>query len=957
MKKIISFILAIAVIFSIVPTVSALDATNYSAASPIETGTYIQADNVPFTDTWYKFTAEEDQYYKVSILNQSVELRTNIYFDSWQNASFLSGLFNGKLQVAIRDAYGLELAAGYVRCGYEGSVYLLLKEGQTYYIGFNSNYSGNYRFKVDKLNDIGGNTQAEATGITATSQIVTMIDAVNDKDWFTFTTDSDHSFYHFSVENLNCDARLYFYLYEYVEGAGLRDVCSDYSSRSETSCFNVELKDNTKYYYYVTSSAVGGYVINVEQIYDEVSAERSYAYEIERDVKITSSYDGDSDRDYYRFTTGDEDAYYHINYKPLADVYYYIGLYDKTGTKLLGKENYGSYSYNGTIKLENNAEYYLYFEGKKAGNYEFSVDTYPDPAADVKEAALEIQTDKKISATYAGYGDVDFYRFTTGKEDAYYHVNYKPLTDVYYYINLYDAAGTKLLGKENYGTYSYNGTVKLEKNTEYYLSIKGKSAGNYEISVDTHPDPAPDVKEAALEIQTDKKISATYAGYGDVDFYRFTTGKEDAYYHVNYKPLTDVYYYINLYDAAGTKLLVKENNGTYSYNGTVKLEKNTEYYLSIKGKSAGNYEISVDTFPDPEGNDKANAFEIRLNQEYKRDYAGNYDGDWYSFATSSDEVFIKLSYTSVTDCGDYRLCLYNEAGEELFSLSGYGIRSSSKGIKLEKDSQYFLYVKGQKTGDYKLQLSAIADPAGEKKADAYEISLNTEIKADLVADSDVDWYKFTVTDFENCRIRLLNESGYAKRVYLYSERDMGLLNFSGTGNKTIELEGGTYYLVVYESAGFYSLAVGTCGGGHVWEVKRVVKPATCGEKGRASYCCTCCYETKTEDTPKLTEHSFEWVTISEPTVSADGKKRQECTVCSAYGDTQIIPRHKRGDVDFDGYVTASDARFTLRAAVGLEKCETGTIEFSVADADGDSRISAADARIILRASVGLEKLN
>ncbi len=847
MKKIISFILAIAVIFSIVPTVSALDATNYSAASPIETGTYIQADNVPFTDTWYKFTAEEDQYYKVSILNQSVELRTNIYFDSWQNASFLSGLFNGKLQVAIRDAYGLELAAGYVRCGYEGSVYLLLKEGQTYYIGFNSNYSGNYRFKVDKLNDIGGNTQAEATGITATSQIVTMIDAVNDKDWFTFTTDSDHSFYHFSVENLNCDARLYFYLYEYVEGAGLRDVCSDYSSRSETSCFNVELKDNTKYYYYVTSSAVGGYVINVEQIYDEVNAERSYAYEIERDVKITSSYDGDSDRDYYRFTTGDEDAYYHINYKPLADVYYYIGLYDKTGTKLLGKENYGSYSYNGTIKLENNAEYYLYFEGKKAGNYEFSVDTYPDPAADVKEDALEIQTDKKISATYAGYGDVDFYRFTTGKEDAYYHVNYKPLTDVYYYINLYDAAGTKLLGKEN--------------------------------------------------------------------------------------------------------------NGTYSYNGTVKLEKNTEYYLSIKGKSAGNYEFSVDTFPDPEGNDKANAFEIRLNQEYKRDYAGNYDGDWYSFATSSDEVFIKLSYTSVTDCGDYCLCLYNEAGEELFSLSGYGIRSSSKGIKLEKDSQYFLYAEGQKTGDYKLQISAIADPAGEKKADAYEISLNTEIKADLVADSDVDWYKFTVTDFENCRIRLLNESGYAKRVYLYSERDMGLLNFSGTGNKTIELEGGTYYLVVYESAGFYSLAVGTCGGGHVWEVKRVVKPATCGEKGRASYCCTCCYETKTEDTPKLTEHSFEWVTISEPTVSADGKKRQECTVCSAYGDTQIIPRHKRGDVDFDGYVTASDARFTLRAAVGLEKCETGTIEFSVADADGDSRISAADARIILRASVGLEKLN
>ena len=181
MKKIISLILAITLIFSVVPTAFALDATNYSGAKQIAVGSDIQASNTPFTDTWYKFTADEDQYYKVSILNQSVELRTNIYFDSWLDSSLFAGFFNGKLQVAIRDAYGLELAEGSVRCGYEGSVYLLLNKGQTYYIGFNSNYSGNFRFRVEKLNDIGGNTQNEATQITATAQVITMVDAKNAK--------------------------------------------------------------------------------------------------------------------------------------------------------------------------------------------------------------------------------------------------------------------------------------------------------------------------------------------------------------------------------------------------------------------------------------------------------------------------------------------------------------------------------------------------------------------------------------------------------------------------------------------------------------------------------------------------------------------------------------------------------------------------------------------------------
>ncbi len=61
-----------------------------------------------------------------------------------------------------------------------------------------------------------------------------------------------------------------------------------------------------------------------------------------------------------------------------------------------------------------------------------------------------------------------------------------------------------------------------------------------------------------------------------------------------------------------------------------------------------------------------------------------------------------------------------------------------------------------------------------------------------------------------------------------------------------------------------------------------------------------------------------------------------------------------GDVDGDGTVTSSDARFALRAAVNLETLTEE--QFKAADADKNGEVASADARLILRAAVGLENL-
>jgi hypothetical protein len=55
-----------------------------------------------------------------------------------------------------------------------------------------------------------------------------------------------------------------------------------------------------------------------------------------------------------------------------------------------------------------------------------------------------------------------------------------------------------------------------------------------------------------------------------------------------------------------------------------------------------------------------------------------------------------------------------------------------------------------------------------------------------------------------------------------------------------------------------------------------------------------------------------------------------------------------GDVNFDGKITAADARLALRASAQIETLTSE--QFIVADVDGNGKITASDARDILRYS-------
>ena len=67
---------------------------------------------------------------------------------------------------------------------------------------------------------------------------------------------------------------------------------------------------------------------------------------------------------------------------------------------------------------------------------------------------------------------------------------------------------------------------------------------------------------------------------------------------------------------------------------------------------------------------------------------------------------------------------------------------------------------------------------------------------------------------------------------------------------------------------------------------------------------------------------------------------------------------KMGDIDNNGTVSSSDARYVLRFAAGLEKVTARSAKniYFLGDTDLDGHITAADARTVLRMSAQLEKI-
>lgn len=217
--------------------------------------------------------------------------------------------------------------------------------------------------------------------------------------------------------------------------------------------------------------------------------------------------------------------------------------------------------------------------------------------------------------------EVDWFKFTTLEDDAYYHFyfeNYSLNNTNTNWANespnlyLYDINKKELEHIFTYGDKKDSFSMKLENNTDYYIKVlmgsKAKnSTGNYQITLSTMFDSASDSMEKAKFVELNNTVISSFDGYADVDWYCFETADVKAEYNVkfvNYDlPNTNTNWDTDspnmyLYDKNMQEIDSCYTKPNLEGNIDVTLESNTKYYLKLfMGKNekdaVGKYEFTV----------------------------------------------------------------------------------------------------------------------------------------------------------------------------------------------------------------------------------------------------------------------------------------------------------------------------------------------------------------------------
>ncbi|MCU7745582.1 pre-peptidase C-terminal domain-containing protein [Priestia megaterium] len=313
------------------------------------------------------------------------------------------------------------------------------------------------------------------------------------------------------------------------------------------------------------------------------------------------------------------------------------------------------------------------------------------------------------------------------------------------------------------------------------------------------------------------KLSSSKA----TDTYKFTTNKDGEVYISLDQTTAGFYLYLynedgetitsDYYSSRGSKIVLKEEvqKGTYyvkvapySWSGI------SSATYRLKATYPGNITRNATTF---EPNDTMEtSMNINSGQIYKSTSESDIDQDVYQFTTNKDgEVYITLDETTA----GYSMYLYDKNGNKLggdyYSTKGNTIVISDtveKGTYYIKVNPYSW--KGITSATYRLK----ATYAGSIKRDvstfepnetpdtAMEISSNKYYSSTSYSKSDLDVYKFKVSQDGNTVVQLDNTTG-GYSMYLYNEdgKSLGGDYYSSRGNTIVikeNLAKGTYYIKI-----------------------------------------------------------------------------------------------------------------------------------------------------------------
>ena len=338
-----------------------------------------------------------------------------------------------------------------------------------------------------------------------------------------------------------------------------------------------------------------------------------------------------------------------------------------------------------------------------------------------------------------------------------------------------------------------------------------------------------------INVNTDYKDSIS--DYYDKDYYKFTLSndsKVNIKFSHNFIDSSSSYWEAHIYndDNENTELFNYWFQGNKKTQNSVNigLPKGT-YYIMIEKDSYSEiqYTFSLNaTTTSSWEKEKNDVFEtatrVYPNKAFYGSIGDYYDSDYYKFTLSSDSM-VSLSFKhDYIDSGYnyWEVVLYKDDNENTEIMTTYWKGNLKNGtscnVGLPKGT-YYLRVKKDSFSDidYCITVNAVAALNWEKELNnvfesATSVKVNSEFKGSINDYYDSDFYKFSIKEKTNVKIKFNHkyiDSGYSYwevRLFKDDITNSELYSWYFNGNETtkttdnIPLSSGTYYLRVDKSS-------------------------------------------------------------------------------------------------------------------------------------------------------------
>ena len=487
------------------------------------------------TDYWHKFTtSNKDSFYEIKAKNVSAD-----------GYGWYAYLYDESLNQVWKAENKSENETA--------TTQIKLNPNTTYYFKcYTTNkIVGRYSLTVKEIPDDLGDIKASAKTIALGEKVVQCVNAWNDADWFSFTTEADEAYYKVTAKNLSIDGYGY-YLYLYANNEEELGAIEN-KAMKESGTFYLKLKPSTTYYIKCTATNkyVGNYKFSVTHISDDVSDVKDKAAEMKVNMITDRVINVPGDVDYLKVTPEESGTYtFYTKNLSLNSYGLYTYLLSPYEEELAAHENLSRSNAKSTqVTLTAGKTYYIKVKASNnlIGDYRIYIsngelsDEEPVETPEETECELNGHKEERVLVEKASFDKEGKARYICSV------CGYCYVEEIIYQVDTPILGSTKVIynGNKNAPTVTVKdmGGNILDEGTDYtlsYSSDKRTAVGKYTITVNMKGDytgseeleyiivPAPPKSVTAIRYQYGNKVKLTWPKSAGASGYRITWKKPGA---------------------------------------------------------------------------------------------------------------------------------------------------------------------------------------------------------------------------------------------------------------------------------------------------------------------------------------------------------------------------------------------------------------------------------------------